>query len=179
MGRLEQLILRAKENDEKAMLEILEMFEPLIKKYHRLLNYEEDLKQEIIYKIIKLVKAEIVFEKLRSLNDYVLLKYIADSVYHRYIQLSKNKNFATNYECSEEIMLDIAGFQNINDDFMIIDLLKSLLTEKEFICLYYTVIQGYTSEETSKMLNITKQACNQTKLRAIGKIRKYYEGIEK
>ena len=178
MDRLVNLILKAKENDEKAMLDILEMFEPLIKKYHRLLNYEEDLKQELIYKIIKLIKVEIVFENLKNINDYVLLKYIESSVYHYYIFLSKHKNLIANYECSEEIMPSITGYQNISDDFVVIDLLKSILTEKEFISFYFTEIMDYTSEETAKVLHITKQACNQNKLRAIKKIRDYYNDVE-
>jgi len=178
MDKLRDLISKAKENDEKAMLDILEMFEPLIRKYHRLLSYDEDLKQEIIYKIIKLIKTEIIFENLRIINDYVLLKYIKDSVYHHYIYLSKNKKSMTNHEYIEEITNPEAR-QSLNDDFIIVDLLKSILTKKEFVCVYFTEIMGYTSEETAKMLHITKQACNQNKLRAIKKIKNYYNDIEK
>jgi len=180
MGELVNLVVKAKENDEKAMLKILEIFEPLIKKYHRLLGYDEDLKQEIIFKIVKLIKIEIILEKLRTVNDNVLLKYISDSVYHHYIYLSKNKRLKESYEMtefSEEIMADISGI-NFNDDFIIIDLLKSILTEKEFISVYYTEIMDYTSEETAKMLHISKQACNQRKLRALEKIKHYYGFVE-
>ena len=91
MDKLVNLVLRAKESDEEAMLDILEIFEPLIKKYHRLLGYEEDAKQEIICKIIKLIKTDIIFEKLRNINDSVLFKYKRFCLSSLYILIKKQK----------------------------------------------------------------------------------------
>lgn len=160
------------------MLEILKMFEPLLKNCFWQLKYDEDLKQEIIYKMIKLIKIEIVFEKLRIVDDRVLVTYIGKAVRNYCIYLSKMRKSNIYYEFSEEIMSDIAGDRNINDDFIITDLLKSILTEKELLCFNLTEILGYTSEEAAKFLGITKQACNQSKLRAIKKLRNYYETHE-
>ena len=90
MESLADKIRLAKDGDEKAMLDIIERFEPLIGKYTRLLNYDnEDCRSDLIEKLITLVKVEIDLGKLRSDNDGTLFNYIRFALRHHYILLSK------------------------------------------------------------------------------------------
>ena len=67
MKKLLDKIDLARTGDEGAMLEIIEIFTPLIKKYTRLLNYDEDCRSELILKVITLIKNEINLDTLKIL----------------------------------------------------------------------------------------------------------------
>lgn len=51
---------------------------------------------------------------------------------------------------------------------------KSLLTEREFMCVKLIVIDGWTADTVSKKLGVSKQAINQCKLRALKKVKELY-----
>ena len=186
MPDFEKLIRRAKENDENAMLEIIEAFKPLINKKFKESYYNEDVKSELTMKLIEVVKCEINLDKMREVNNSTLVSYIKSSIHHHYIYISrKNKSKQTSeFDEDDEEMLDSYDLGNALSeigisDFITFEFLKSMLTEREYDCVYCNVFMGYTSEEISRYFHITKQACNQSKLRAFKKIRSYYESHEK
>lgn len=64
-----------------------------------------------------------------------------------------------------------------SEDFeheMFMDMLRSELTEREFICVRMIIIEGWTAEMVAKKLGVSKQAVNQCKLRALEKIKNLY-----
>ena len=178
----EKYIRLAKENDENAMLEIINAFKPLINKYYKDSYHDEDVKSELTLKLIQIVKCDINLDKMRELNNYVLVGYIAKSILHHYMAISnKNRSWKNigldfgneaivNYSSTNESISEITL-----SDIVTFNFLKSVLTEKEFDCIYCSVFMGYSSVEIANYLHITRQACNQCKLRAFAKIRKYYE----
>ena len=177
MTKLIDLIKLAKSGDEPAMIEIIEKFKNLINKYVRLMNYDEDCRSELILKLISLVKNEIDIDKLRNCNDGVLVKYISQAIRNHYITISKVnsqiRNFETGYD--QEAFVDLLGDrpQSSRDieDKLLLNTMQSILTEREFICVYSIVIDGWTAEKVAKKLGITKQAVNQCKLRALNKLK--------
>ena len=182
MPDFEKLIRRAKENDENAMLEIIEMFKPLINKKFKESYYNEDVKSELTLKLIEIVKCKINLDKMREVNNNILIKYIAKSIHNHFIHISKKDRATKILESGEydEEMLDSFDLKKSLAEIGILDFitfedLKSLLTKREFDCVYYNVFMGYTVEEISRCLHITRQACNQRKLRAFIKICRYYE----
>lgn len=56
MRNIDEKIILAQKGDEKAMLEIIDDFSPIINKYTRLLKYDEDCRSELILKLITLIK---------------------------------------------------------------------------------------------------------------------------
>jgi len=176
MQSLKELITLAKANDEGAMLEIIEKFRPLIHKYLRKSYYDEDVKSALELKLIEIVKLKL--DNLREQNEGALIKYIASSLYHQYLELV-SKNMAKKEIISENYLINLIDLnqalpENAIEDTVLFESLKSILTEREFACMYYIVFMGYTAEELSKKWNITKQACNQCKKRAFNKIIKNY-----
>lgn len=181
MHNLEKLIRLAKDKDENAMLEIIERFRPLINKYFKKSYYNEDVKSALELKLIEIVKLDFKFDNMRERNEGALVNYIVSSLYHHYIAiLNKNSmksesemmcedDFISNLLAPDELLPEI----NVEENALF-ESLRSILTEREYDCVYHIVFMGYTSEEISKYLHITKQACNQCKLRAFEKIRKFY-----
>lgn len=88
MGKLEDLIKKAKNYDDVAMLEIVDMFQPVVRKYSRMMNHDEDIASELVLALIELVH-NIRLDKLDAPNDYVLISYIGRSLYHKYIYVSQ------------------------------------------------------------------------------------------
>lgn len=174
MGNLKELIELAKADDKNAMLEIIEKFRPLIHKYFRKSYYNEDVKSALELKLIEIVKLKL--NKLREQNEGTLINYIASSLYHQYLEIANNTK--SEIVCEDDILglfgsNRLLSEKNI-EDTILFESLKTILTKREFDCVYYIVFMGYTAEELSKKWSITKQACNQCKKRAFHKILKNY-----
>jgi RNA polymerase sigma factor (sigma-70 family) len=174
------LIISAKGGDENAMLKILDMFKPIIGKYTRMMNYDEDFKSEIITKLISFVKLDFNPDKLREANDFVILKYIENVIYHEYILLSKKNNRKTNAEITydQDTLVDLSDsieslIDTLHNSLLLYDIERTL-TEREFLCVNLIVLQRYTAEQVAAKLGVTKQAVNQCKNRAIEKLYRFF-----
>ena len=181
MQNLENLIRAVKENDDNAMLMIIEKFQPIIQKYFKMSYYSEDIKSELELRLIEIVKVEINLDNMKNNNEGTLVNYIASSLYHHYIAVSaKNNKYKLEIGCENETLIDLfdknkAGSDETIENNFLFEILKDILTEREYECVYYIVFMGYTSEELGEKWNITKQACNQCKKRAFNKILKHFK----
>lgn len=173
------LIKAAQADDEDAMLEILQSFEPLIMKYTSYMGHDEDFRSELTLKLITFVKT-FNLDSLHNESNYAVISYIEKIVRNEYIAFSKNKNRTATHETHFEYE-DFANLSESNEilqestqDGLLYDVMKALLTEREYQCVLLTVIQGYTSEEVGKILGCSKQAINQCKKRALGKLKQLF-----
>jgi len=172
------LIKCAKDNDENAMIELIDAFAPLIGKYTRIMNYDEDFRNDMILKLITITKIELDLGKFKELNNYIVLKYIETALYHHYIMLSKQHNSRTSLEMNYEydVIVDLSDAnESMSDslhDGLFLDTVQSVLTEREYICVDLMALRGYTTEQVARQLGITKQAVNQCKNRALGKVKR-------
>lgn len=176
MGKLEDLIKKAKNYDDIAMIEIIDMFQPVVRKYSRMMNHDEDIASELVLALIELVH-NIRLDKLDAPNDYVLISYIGRSLYHKYIYVSQKRCAVVNCEASyeDDAELERASYDptipKFSNDIEMMDFLRRELTNKEWFCVQLIVLQGHTATEVSEKLGITKQAVNQCKNRALKKLR--------
>lgn len=84
---LTELFHQIQDNDDKeAILEILNRFEPLIKKYIRKLGYMESYSHFAIILLCIICQEKIPFQKD---NEGKIINYLVQSIYHEYIRLSK------------------------------------------------------------------------------------------
>lgn len=113
MGKLEDLIKKAKNYDDIAMIEIIDMFQPVVRKYSRMMNHDEDIASELVLALIELVH-NIRLDKLDAPNDYVLISYIGRSLYHKYIYVSQKRCAVVNCEVSyeDDAELERASYRN-------------------------------------------------------------------
>ena len=180
MQKLVDMIKLAQQGNNEALQYIVEKFTPLIEKYTKLLNYDEDSKSELILKLIYLVRKEINLKKLRRQSDGALVNYISCAIRNHYINLSIAKQYTNNSEISSDLDIsfncleeDVCCFYDV-EHTMIIDWMKSVLTEREFMCVKLIVLDGWTADAVAKKLGVSKQAINQCKNRALSKLKKFY-----
>lgn len=160
--------------NEEAYLQLLEMFDKLLKKYARLLGSED------AYEELRLFFFELL-DKMRqnglsSKSDGYAVSYISKSVKNQYIALSKARKACKDdlfSDISEEQMIYVEQISATDDRESISSYFPSQnkLSEREVEILYNFFVDGYSIEEIAQRLNISRQAVNQSKNRALSKIR--------
>ncbi|WP_238918198.1 sigma factor-like helix-turn-helix DNA-binding protein [Clostridium sp. YIM B02555] len=149
---------------------IIGIFSNQINKYARLLD-GDDTKQTLLIFLIEVIR------KLNMNNEYlknekVLLSYISKSLRHKYIKLSKEKNIL-NLETELNYDIEIKSNESLTDLTIYSDILTELnYKEREIIKLIY--IYGYSAKEIAEFKHKSRQAINQTKKRALNKIKECY-----
>lgn len=167
-NNLKELIIKIKENDNKSIERLILIFEKIINKYSRKLD-SEDTKQDLIIFLINIV-FNMKITQQSSYTDKQIFSYISKSLKNEYIRLSKSKDKRTKLEvCFDDASLDeaIETYSNIE----VLDLLNSLNSYEKYI-LELIFIYQFTVTDISKLLNKSRQSVNQTKVRALTKLRK-------
>lgn len=87
------LFLNAYNGNSFAQLQIVQRFQPLLKKYAALLKYEDAYSDLQLYLLELLHSGKLT--KLQRKDDGTLVKYIESSIRHQYISLNSRKNAPT------------------------------------------------------------------------------------
>lgn len=162
--------------DESSFLNILSEFDKLLKKYARLLSYDD------AYEDLRLFFIELLFDLKNKpeilKNDGIAVSYISTSIKNHYFYISKNqKHVESNFsDLSDEQMVFIdKSFSyttpdSISDYFPISKKLTEL--EAYVITMFYTY--EFPISTIAKYSGKSRQAVNQAKLRALKKIKESY-----
>ena len=180
MPLLLDLIISAQEKNETAMLDLIKRFDPLIKKYSRKVNYDEDFVSSLILHLIETI---LVFpiHKMKIETDYAIINYISKSLYFYYIGFSKKRQIIINHEnyfeqqYLEEWLGEDYGAVDSLDEILLFNMLQKLLSKREYQCVLLITIEGMSSTEAAKKLGISRQSANENKLRGLKKLKQYYE----
>lgn len=162
--KLYALIKLAKEYPDK-MLDLIQRFLPLIKKYAFLLK-NEDAQYDLTLAFI-----EIIYKYPKNADnsqDKYILSYLKKSVRHAYIALSKK--IAKNSHIYLEDVSNIEPTTIDNSKLEIIDFIKHL-TKKQKDVIWLKYMCDYSNTEIAKLLNITRQAVNQIEKRAVNTLK--------
>lgn len=180
MKNIAEKIRLAKTGNEEAMMEILDICNPIVKKYTRLLNYDEDCKSELVLKVISLVKEEINLDKMENLSDGVMINYFSTALRNQYIAISvgrcriRDNEIAYDQDSFGEMLEGNPQTETGMEDSILFETMKTTLTEREKLCVQRIVLEGWTAESLAATLGISKQAVNQCKKRALEKLRNIY-----
>ena len=177
-------VQKARCKDEKVLLMLIEKFEPLLKKYARLSNYEDAYDDLQIF-FIDLIMNKINLQKMKSFDDKVFLSYFKKAVHNEYILQSKrNSNYRRNgvlgtddeYDLVTVVLDENGGYE---DDLssLAFDELKGILNEKEYVLISSLYNDGLSVAEIAEKQKVSRQHINQMKNRALSKVSKYY-GLE-
>lgn len=172
----------AQNQRDVALIKILDKFKPLIYKYSGLLQYE-DVQNDLEYFLIQII-LKLKIEQFKELGDVAILSYLKKSMYHYYIFLSKRKSleqktsfFGDLNECElAKVEYMVSPDEPLNA--LLIADLKKLLNKHEFEVIYLHFFEKYTIEEIAKHFSCSRQAINQTKKRALGKLSNHYRRNE-
>lgn len=163
--------------DESAALQLLGIFEKLLKKYARLLG-TEDAYEELRLFFFELLDG-LKGKNIRTDSDGYIVNYISKSVKHRYIALSKagkKRRESPFSDISEEQMsfIEQLAASEGSDDISAFFPTNDKLSDREQTILRLFFVDNYSIEEIARQLGVSRQAANQAKNRALDKIRRAY-----
>lgn len=169
------LVQESKLGDELGAMELMELFSPLINKYGRLL-LGEDTKQDLKLHLFKTIY-RMNLETMREKNNKVIFSYLAKAIGYEYIRLSK---FHRNKE-ENEAVVDVETYEDevaLNSEIDLLEMMEVLTKKEAFIvsCIYVNCL---SSTEVAHYLDISRQSVNQTRNRALNKIKNLYFGNKK
>ena len=159
-----ELILEAKNGNRDAMMEIIERFTPIIKKYSFKLNYE-DTEQDLILNLI-----QVIYNMPLMDMDGKAVSYIVNSIHHCYI-MHLRKHILKR---ERETLFDQEFMASCNDNLHIyseihIDLQRALdklsAIQREIIISKF--ILSKSDKEITAALKISRQSVYKNKLKAL------------
>ncbi len=158
------------------ILDLITLFDPLIKKYGYLLGYDDaynDMRLQFIEIIIK-----IDLENMKSLSDGSLIVYINKSLRNEYINKSKKQSeykYRNRFisDVSEQEAAVLQRYMSATDSYFELEYksIYSSLTQTEFETVLLIYYYGFTVSEIARCKHISRQAVNQLKNKAIQKLR--------
>lgn len=166
----------AKVPDEDAVLEMLRRFDRLLKKYARILDYE-DAYNDLVLFFIELIQGKGIKNVCKK-DDGIIVNYIVTSVRNHSLRVSNGCKLRTSplSTLSDEQRYTIESKMSYIQDEPITDYWSSgLLTEAEENVLRLHYEFGYSVSDISEMTKTSRQSVNQTKIRALNKLRNEIE----
>ena len=124
--------------------------------------------------------AEINLDKMENLSDGVMINYFSTALRNQYIAISvgrcriRDNEIAYDQDSFGEMLEGNPQTETGMEDSILIETMKTTLTEREKLCVQRIVLEGWTAEALASALGITKQAVNQCKKRALEKLKKIY-----
>lgn len=178
-----RLLVKAQQGDEKAMLELINRFQPLLKKYAKKLGYDDAYEDCLLF-FIELVKT-MDLKRVNTLNDQAVVSYIKVSVTHFYGKmirriLQEGREIAFS-ELTEEqrYYIEAKSAKQDEQNFFMELGLDRLLNPYEKTILYLVYAKGYTTAEIARKYHKSRQSVNQLKMRILKKIREMQSGENK
>ncbi|MGD7044821.1 sigma factor-like helix-turn-helix DNA-binding protein [Jeotgalibacillus proteolyticus] len=152
------------------ILEVINVFNPIINKYGRLLG-GEDTKQDLRLHMVNVIK-KIPLDTFREKNNKTIFTYFANSLKYEYIRLSKKARSQN----TNEATLDFEEFMEhtpLGSDIELLEMMEVLSKKEAFIidCIFTSYL---SVTEVAQYLGISRQAVNQSKKKALEKIKNLY-----
>ncbi|SHH41981.1 sigma-70 family RNA polymerase sigma factor [Tepidibacter thalassicus] len=176
--KLYEIIAEAQNGNKESMMLIINKFNLLIKKYSKKLNYDGAY-SDLIINLIEIIKNIPIYENKNIKREECIIKYISSSLKYKYIKLSKKyKNiYVSEIELNEKITVSKNQTENtIEIKFLLNEFLDKLSNRQRYI-LQKIYIYGYTESEIAKKLQISRQAVNKTKKKALKKLQNSIQNL--
>ena len=178
--KIAEKIKAAQNGNKDSIIDLMNMFQPLLRNLATHLNYEDainDLELEFI-QLIKTIKLSL----LRSCDDGSIIRYIQQSLKYKSYQLSNTHRAKMRTEIphcsySEEQLFAIENQNAICDDYgsLLLSEAKMVLTKKEYEIIKKHIIDDVPVEQLAQKMGTSRQAINQSKNRALNKLRTLYQ----
>ena len=174
-AEIHKQILDYQGGDANAALELVEKFKPLIKRYAFFLHREDSF-EDLQCFLLSMLKTWDT-SRLSSTDDATVTRYIANSVKNEYIALSKQKAKERGTSYLEDATLpqarEYAQKTSTCDQYDQLTLqdLHKVLNEYEFAIVYAIYFEQRSVAEVARQKHKTRQAINQTKIKALQKIK--------
>lgn len=146
------IIKSCKEGNKDGILLAIKQFEPLIRKYEKILDYEDaryDLYEKFIVMLLKIP---------RITNKYEILSYIKKTMHREYINLSIKHQKYINHVILTDLFDETSYCPDIK--FQIQDIKSALnkLNSSQKQIILYKFFKGYKVNQIALKLGISRQA---------------------
>lgn len=171
-------IEKSQEGDRDSTLLLIEKFNPLLRKYAYKLSYE-DAYNDLLVDFIELIH-NIKLTRIYNKEEGGIISYICASMHNSYvkrlIEIKKLRIILLYSDLSDSELYYIESLTSTNDTYPKIqyDVLKKHLTSSEFNIIKMLYYLDYSATETANICGISRQAVNQTKNRALKKLKRVY-----
>ena len=166
-------------NDE--LCDLLRTFEPLLKKYARLLEYP-DAYFDLQAAFLDIVK-KLDVNRLDNKTDGTVFRYIQSAVHHQYISLSKARRQyvrthvlfceledpETGLTCLSNVLADTPAEDELS--FIEKDYLQRHLNKTEYEIILLIFYCGYSIAEIAQSRKVSRQYVNRQKISALQKLK--------
>lgn len=176
---LAELIARFQSGDNCGAETIIQKFQPLMRKYAYMLNYE-DAYDDLVVDLVNLIH-HVKLKDLHSNEDSAIVIYLQKSIRSFYIKhlatIKKNQYLVCYSDLSESEVYKLESHLAIVDHYFenTLSEIRPILSRREWTIISLIFISGYSVKEIATFWGITKQATNQLKNRALKKIELYWE----
>lgn len=174
--RLINRILEAQNGSNDATLLLVHKFNPLLKKYAKKLGYE-DAYSDLLVDFLSLIK-KMKVHRMHNRSDGGIVLYISKSVHTNYLKKSREIYKYINrirllsaLNKEEQYYVETLLSSSDNHDRLQIVSLKQILNKHELYIINHLFYEGFSSTDIAHQLGISRQAVNQSKLRALKKLK--------
>lgn len=172
-----EIIERAKNNDNDAILEIINRFDCVIQKYARILKYE-DAYEDVVTEFIAFIR-KFPVDNIANKCDGAIVNYICTGLRNQYIKLSKCRSVINSHEIpiddlsvEQKNAVENSMVEPPNELFDLMTYLSdNMLTayQQRIILLHF--YYGLSIAEIAKYDGVSRQSINKTKKTALDKLR--------
>jgi RNA polymerase sigma factor (sigma-70 family) len=164
MNNLIDIVKKARKGEKEAMIELLEKFKPLIKKYSYKLNYE-DSEAELVLFLLEIVHS-MEIENGSYINDECVIGYINKCFINKFYKLSNSRYMKSIIEtCLEIEISNEEDYLDIETNIYVNELLGKL-TNRQRMIVHSIYIDNKQQKQIAKEFHISRQAIHRTKRRA-------------
>lgn len=173
MTAIQELICKAKKEDEESMLILIDKFEPIINKLTLKLGYD-CARTDLIIFFIKFIH-NFKLDKLKLKNDGAVVSYIKTSMYREYYRLNLNENKNIDeIELVDNKFIHSNDYSNIEIKLLLNEFyIKKIITKKQLKVLQMKYIFNFKDKDIGDLLGISRQAINKSYRQAIKSIKNY------
>ena len=158
-----------KNGNKEIFREIINVFNPLINKLSKSVNWE-DTRQDLLVHLLEIINK--LPEENKFEDDRIIFAYISKALKYEYIKLSKKNDKIKNSEVELNLEIEI-GYEEFDSEVEVLNLFE-VLTEKEEYIMKLIYINYLSISEVADYMGVSRQAINQAKNRAISKLKKVY-----
>ena len=174
---LYELIKDSYKGDQKATMEIIEKFTPILRKYSKKLNYYDGLDTDLVITLIEttayLSRAD---NNEIADNEGCIVGYINKSIKNKYVKLSKSRNNIYKYELELDIGIEIPDEDTFyEDDNIFLNEMLDKLPLLQRIVIVERVLKEKPCRIIAAEMDISRQAVNSLKNRALKNLKAYME----
>ena len=170
-----ELFQASQDNDQEAMLTLIQRFHPLLGKYGRKLDYE-DAEADLVADFIEWVK-KLNLSNIYDSSDGALINYISKSVYRLFLRrlrsiIDKEPRCIYFEDMTPMQQNDLLKHTAVPDELPLAqDLPQGVLSKAELNILSAIYENGKSAASIARKLNVSRQNINQIKKRALQKLR--------